>query len=97
MQIIYKVQENDTINTIATAFNARVSDIKNINQLQDITIGQRLIIESYDGIRYRVMPHDTIEKIASRFNTTTDQIIEDNELYLYKCIFIGQILYINKN
>lgn len=89
----YIVKKNDTLDSIATAFNVRKEDIINANNLPEsfmIFEGQALLIPNVNSNvfdYYVVQKGDTLFSIANRYNTTASMLalingIKENE-YIY--------------
>ena len=87
--IIYTVQENDTINSIAEHFKIDPNKLISYNELFNVNIqpGMQLTIpkepspsETTSNILYTVKKGDTIYNIAKRFNTTVKELMEQNNL-----------------
>jgi LysM repeat protein len=78
----YKVQPNDTIESIAKKFNTTSSVIEWSNNLsgKNIYVGEELNIIPISGITYVVQPKDTLESIAQKFNVSVNEIEDWNLL-----------------
>lgn len=87
--IIYKVQQNDTKQSIAKLFNVPQKNI--ISDKDKLSNGDRVIVDLTKVQEYIVMPLDTLDSIANKFGTTPQQIASKNGI---KAIFIGQRLLI---
>lgn len=95
--IIYTVQKEDTLYSIARKYNVTVDEIKNLNNLTNntISINQQLLIPTTSNITtYIVKSGDTLYSIAKRFNTTVDEIKRLNNL-TSNILSIGQQLKIS--
>jgi len=91
----YKVQNGDTLYSIASKYDVSVQEIKDINNLTTnlLNIGQVLIIpqeEISDNI-YTVQSGDTLYSIAVQYNTTVDNLKSLNNLTT-NTLSIGQVL-----
>ncbi len=87
--IIYKVQQNDTKQSISKLFNVPQKNI--ISDKDNLSNGDRVIVDLTKVQEYVVMPFDTLDSIANKFGTTPQQIASKNDI---KAIFIGQRLLI---
>ena len=78
--VVYRVEPNDTLYSIARRYNTKVDSIKSYNNLDSniLSIGQilQIPINSIDTtyITYTVKPNDTLYSIARRYNTTVAEI-----------------------
>ncbi|MGN0796549.1 MAG: LysM peptidoglycan-binding domain-containing protein [Christensenellales bacterium] len=69
--IVYKVKKDDTLIGIARNFKTTVAKIKELNKIENVRFGERLIIEEGDGKHeYTVGPFETLTTIAKKFGTT---------------------------
>ena len=94
--INYVVKFNDTLYSIARAYNTSVDTLKSLNNLtnNNITIGQVLKVPTNAGtnyITYVVQNGDTLYAIANRYNTTVSEIKSFNNL-TSDILSIGQTL-----
>ena len=78
----YKVQEGDTISSIATKFNITSDTIRWSNDITGDTVspGTTLVISPITGVVHKVESGDTVQSIASEFNGNKDQIIVFNDI-----------------
>lgn len=76
--ITYKVQEGDTISTIAQKFGISENTIKWANDLSNdkLDVGDSLQILPVTGIAYKVQSGDTIYSIAKKFDTNAEKIVD---------------------
>lgn len=88
-QIIYRVQNGDTLSSIASRFGVKAADIRKQNRLKNNTIkvGQRLRLtvrevqrNSLRKTAYFVKPGDTLYTIAKRNHTSVSSIMDENKL-----------------
>ena len=95
--VVYEVEPNDTLYSIARRFNTKVDAIKSYNNLTSnlLSVGQILQIPignteiAYQT--YQVKPGDTLYSIARRYNTTVANIMAINE-DLSSILSIGQVI-----
>lgn len=93
----YKVQSGDTISGITKKFGLKnistliaVNDIDNVRQ---ISAGQKLKIPSVDGLIYTVQAGNSIQGISSKYKVTLEDLLDVNDLDSDK-LFAGQQLFI---
>jgi LysM repeat protein len=101
----YRVQQGETLLTIAVKFNTDVETIRKLNFLIDdnIFVGQILQVPFIEGItesgaptatpepfRYTVAAGDTLNSIGLRFDVSTVAIIEANGLLDPNSLVVGQ-------
>jgi len=82
---IYVVKQDDTITSIAEAFNVSSSRLRYDNQIsnRDLVVGEALIINTPQTI-YVVNQGDTLVSIAQTFNTTVKNILRHNPYLLFQ-------------
>ena len=90
--VFYRVQKNDTLESIALDFGITKSYIlqNNKNCLYE---GQVLFLPETNLSTYIVKPFDTIQKIATAYGKTIDSIKQKNNLDS-DYIFVGQKLFL---
>jgi LysM repeat protein len=101
----HRVQEGETLLTIAIKFNTDVETVRKLNFLIDdnIFVGQILQVPLIEGMtedgaptptpepyRYMVATGDTLNSIALRFDVSTVAIIEANGLLDPNSLVVGQ-------
>ncbi len=95
---IYVVQEGDTIDSIALAFNTPVYKIIQDNGLENadnLVTGQTIVIV-YPTQTYTVQESDTLESIARNNNITLMQLLRNNSFLTDRdYIYPGEILVIS--
>lgn len=103
----YKVQEGDSLTSIAERHNITSEQLKKWNKLTDATIkmGQKLIVDVKGSkkversvksqSRYVIQQGDSLADIASNFQTTEQKLMELNHLDS-SFVYDGQIIYIKK-
>ncbi|MFW5971863.1 MAG: LysM peptidoglycan-binding domain-containing protein [Bacillota bacterium] len=99
----YTVKSDDTLWTISqktgTAIE-KITDYNNINDLNNIYVGQKLTISqtnnenSSESFRYTVKTGDLLWKIAQKYDVTQEEIINLNKLKSPYYIYVGQTLLI---
>ena len=88
-KFFYRVQERDSLNSIAQKFNAPIGRlIYNNNLKKEVSAGDILLIEQVKNV-YLVKPLDTLSDLAKKFNLTPQEILDKNHLpYLFCGIYI---------
>lgn len=83
-KFFYRVQEGDTISSIAQEFNAPIGRLIHINNLtKDVLPGDVILVEQVNNV-YLVKPLDTLEGLAKRFNLSPQELLDKNYLeYIY--------------
>ena len=90
-KFFYRVQENDTLSSIAQKFNAPIGKmIFNNNLTKEVCAGDILFIEQVNNC-YLVKPLDRIEDLAEKFNQTPQEILEKNHLMYIYCGLLIEI------
>jgi murein DD-endopeptidase MepM/ murein hydrolase activator NlpD len=77
--IEYKVQEADTVSSIANKFDVSEDSIRWQNDLQSkdsIKVGQLLEILPVTGISHKVQKGDTVYSIAKKYDTSAQAIVD---------------------
>lgn len=80
---IYTVQENDTIASIAAAFNVSTNTVLWANGLSEQTVlkvGDHITILPTTGVQHTVSEGDTVLAIANRYDAAASEIIAFNGL-----------------
>ncbi len=93
--VSYKVEEGDTIGSIAGDFRLSVSTIlwaNNLSARDYIHVGDSLKIPPLDGVLHTVKQGDTVAKIASRYGAAADRILAANRLQDASDIRAGDVL-----
>lgn len=93
----YIVQEQDTLESIATEFWTTVSNLKKINGISSIKPWQKIVVTNEeDGILYKVRENQNIKVFANKYGLdlkdlmTLNYITDDSEiLYEWQEIFIN--------
>lgn len=99
--MIYTVKNGDTIYKIASTYGVTINDIvvaNGLNNPDQITIGQNLIIPVSRANNYTVKAGDTMYKIAMRFNIPLNSLIQANpQITNPNLIQIGDVISIPNN
>ncbi|MDR0608191.1 MAG: LysM peptidoglycan-binding domain-containing protein [Candidatus Peribacteria bacterium] len=75
----YIVQENDTLEKIASRFGTTVSNIKKINEISSIQPGQKLVVtDEEDGIIYTVRETQNIKVFANKYGLNLEDLMTLN-------------------
>ncbi|MGN1212675.1 MAG: LysM peptidoglycan-binding domain-containing protein [Christensenellales bacterium] len=90
--VFYRVQQNDTLETIAEDFGITKSYILQNNK-HCLYEGQVLFLPETNLTTYVVKPFDTLQKIASAYGKTPDDIKKKNNMNS-DYIFVGQKLFL---
>ena len=88
--LVYRVKKNDSILSIAKKFNTTASKIKQLNNVETVVEGERLVIEETGG-SYVVGPFETLESISKKFNINSTTLLIKNNI-TPKMITTGFIL-----
>ena len=93
----YIVQENDTLESIATEFWTTVSNLKKINGINSIKPWQKIVVTNEeDWILYKVRENQNIKVFANKYGLdlqdlmTLNYITDDSEI-----LYEGQEIFIN--
>jgi murein DD-endopeptidase MepM/ murein hydrolase activator NlpD len=93
---VYIVQEGDTLWSIASRFNASVSDIQAINNLstQDIYVGDKLIIPGLEGLSGTLITTpvpfgETLESLSRQYGIDPSILIKLNHIISPSELYVG--------
>lgn len=95
--VVYQVEPNDTLYSIARRYNTKVDIIKSYNNLTSnlLNVGQilQIPINNTEIVyqTYQVQPGDTLYSIARKYNTTVAEIAAINN-NLSSILSIGQVI-----
>ena len=95
--VVYQVEPNDTLYSIARRYNTKVDIIKSYNNLTSnlLNVGQilQIPINNTEIVyqTYQVEPGDTLYSIARKYNTTVAEIAAINN-NLSSILSIGQVI-----
>ncbi len=83
-KFFYRVQQEDTLNSIAQKFNSPIGRLIFNNKLtKEVSAGDILFIEQVKNV-YLVKPLDRLEDLAKKFNQSPQEILQKNHLmYIY--------------
>ena len=95
--INYIVIKGDTLSKIASKYNTTVSDLVQINNINNPNIIYenqfiKVPLKSSDNIIYTVQKGDTLSNIAIKYNTSVDKIVQLNSIADKNKIYVGQVL-----
>lgn len=93
---IHVVKRNETLTTIARAYNTTVNDIVDANDLpnpNNLVIGQAMVIPIV-GSFYYVQPGDSLWSIGQKLGVPYQQIASVNRISLNQQLYVGFRLYI---
>ncbi|HEY8365232.1 MAG TPA: glycoside hydrolase family 18 protein [Haloplasmataceae bacterium] len=93
---IHVVQQGETLNSIARAYNTTASAIINANEINEpftLTVGEALVIPIV-GRFYVVQKGDTLYQIAQRFGLSYEALARINNISPNQVLNINQRLYI---
>ena len=83
-KFFYRVQEGDTLSSIAQKFSSPIGRlIHNNNLTKEVSAGDIVFVEQAKNV-YLVKPLDKLEDIAQKFNITPQEILDKNYIeYIY--------------
>lgn len=73
-----KVKDGQTLETIAQEYGTSISELKSLNNIDNVTVGQNLKVLKDDI--YTIQEGDTLYKIAEKFDITVSELKEWNNL-----------------
>ncbi|MGK9044866.1 LysM peptidoglycan-binding domain-containing protein [Mammaliicoccus vitulinus] len=73
-----KVKDGETLETIAQEYGTSISELKSLNNIENVTVGQNLKVLKDDI--YTIQEGDTLNKIAEKFDITVSDLKEWNNL-----------------
>lgn len=73
-----KVKDGETLETIAQEYGTSISELKSLNNIDNVTVGQNLKVLKDDI--YTIQEGDTLNKIAEKFDITVSELKEWNNL-----------------
>ena len=83
--LVYRVEKDDSILSIANKFNTTVAKIKQLNNVENVVEGERLVIEETGG-SYVVGPFETLESISEKFGVSYEELKKLNG----EAVFLGE-------
>lgn len=94
-EFLYRVKENDTIQSLCSKFNTSKAKIIRNNNKIDLYAGEWIKIKVNEYLSHFVKPMETLSKIAKQYNVSIEKLKTDNELYEER-LYIGQLIKIYK-
>ena len=91
MYKIYKVKSGDTLESIARKFNTSVNNIRDLNGIDYISLGQMIIVPNNTNGEwfeiYTIKKGDNLYSLAENFNISLVDLLNinglDNDNYIY--------------
>ena len=79
---IYKIQNGDTLDSLAKRYGVSPEILKNLNQNSNFAVGSNIIVPTMNEYFeiYTIEKGDNLYSIAKKFGTTFDEIKSDNNL-----------------
>ncbi|WP_017727468.1 LysM peptidoglycan-binding domain-containing protein [Halalkalibacterium ligniniphilum] len=93
---IHVVQRNETLSSIANAYNVSVNRLITSNEIpnpDNLVVGQTIVIPIV-GRYYFVQPGDNLSSIARRFGISVQELASVNRLSVNQALTVGMRLYI---
>ena len=101
MYKIYKVKSGDTLESIARKFNTSVDNIRDINGIDYISLGQMIIVPNNTSGEwfeiYTIKKGDNLYSLADKFNISLVDLLNINGLDKDNYIYPGQEILVPKN
>lgn len=94
---IYKVQDGDSVASIAKMYGVSVQTVLWANDLQRTSLlkpGQELVILPVSGIKHTVKSGENLQTIAKKYKADLDEILDYNEISASTTLAIGTELII---
>lgn len=94
---IYVVRKSDTLSEIAKMFDVSVNTIiwaNNLSGINDIHIGDTLIILPVSGTEHTIVKGDTLKSIAKKYSADANEIAQFNGLDSSKPLALGSSIII---
>ncbi|MEG1963595.1 MAG: LysM peptidoglycan-binding domain-containing protein, partial [Clostridia bacterium] len=87
-EFIYRVEENEDIETIAKKFLLNKDEVLQSNKIEKEKVqeGARLWLKLPEGSKYIVKPFDTLNSISKKFLVDVEDIKENNKI---ENVFVG--------
>ena len=89
--IIYCLQEGETLESVCKDFKVNINHIKKINNIISAQAGDYIFLDEINLTIHIVKPNQTLTDIAQLYNTTEEKIKQKNGV---DRIFLGQQLII---
>ena len=90
-QFVYRIQEDDTLNSLCLKFNTSIENIKRNNNEIPLFVGELVEIKINEYVTHIVKPAETIGDISKKYDVTMEEIKNNNNLETDK-LYIGQII-----
>lgn len=101
MYKIYKVKSGDTLESIARKFNTSVDNIRDINGIDYISLGQMIIVPNNTSGEwfeiYTIKKGDNLYSLADKFNISLVDLLNINGLDKDNYIYPGQEILVPKS
>ena len=101
MYKIYKVKNGDTFESIANKFNTSVDNLRDINGIEYISVGQMIIVPNNTNSEwfetYIVKKGDNLYSLAQNFNISLSDLLSINGLDKDNYIYPGQEIIVPKS
>ena len=100
MYKIYKVKSGDTLESIARKFNTSVNNIRDLNGIDYISLGQMIIVPNNNSGEwfeiYTIKKGDNLYSLAENFNISLVDLLNINGLDKDNYIYPGQEILVPK-
>lgn len=101
MYKIYKVKNGDTLESIARKFNTSVNNIRDINGIDYISLGQMIIVPNNTNNEwfeiYTIKKGDNLYSLADKYNISLVDLLNINGLDKDNYIYPGQEILVPKS
>lgn len=91
--LTYKVKKNDTLKGVANKFNLDANELKTLNKIEKLSVGDTILLSKSYEKSYVVKPLDTVSKIAKYTGESEEKI---KKLTNNKKLFVGQKIFFSK-
>ena len=101
MYKIYKVKNGDTLESIARKFNTSVNNLRDINGIDYISMGQMIIVPNNTNNEwfeiYTIKKGDNLYSLADKYNISLVDLLNINGLDKDNYIYPGQEILVPKS